>query len=130
MIGKETSTGGVVLSTAIAWKDWHPVGQWSFAGDNPEKLRSDHPAWELEAGYLALALNNFICTISPQRIIIGGGVMKHPGLMAAVRREVDRSLGGYIRSEAITKDIDHYIVPPALGDLAGVIGALELAKRT
>ncbi len=99
-------------------------------GQPPEKLRSDHSAWELEAGYLALALNNFICTISPQRVIIGGGVMKHPGLMAAVRREVDRSLGGYIRSEAISRDIDHYIVPPALGDLAGVVGALELAKRT
>ncbi len=99
-------------------------------GQSPEKLPPDHPGWELEAHYLALALTNFICTVSPQRIIIGGGVMKHPGLMAAVRREVDRFLNSYIRSEAITEDIDHYIVPPALGDVAGVLGALELAKRT
>ncbi len=96
---------------------------------SPEKLPSDHPAWELEASYLASAVNNFICTISPQRIIMGGGLMKNPGLMPAVRRKVVDSLNGYIHSEAIMKDIDRYIVSPALGDLAGVIGALELAKR-
>jgi len=96
---------------------------------SPEKLPSDHPAWELEASYLALAINNFICTISPQRIIIGGGLMKNPGLMPAVRRKVVDNLNGYIRSEAIMKDIDRYIVAPALGDLAGVMGALEFAKR-
>jgi len=98
-------------------------------GQSPEKLPVGHPAWELEANYLALAINNFICTISPQRIIIGGGLMKNPGLMPAVRRKVVENLSGYIRSVAITKDIDRYIVFPALGDLAGVIGAIELAKR-
>ncbi len=55
--------------------------------------------------------------------------MKNPGLMPVVRRKVELNINKYIRSEAITKDIEHYIVPPALGDLAGVIGALELAKR-
>jgi fructokinase len=98
-------------------------------GQSPEKLPSDHPAWELEATYLALAINNFICTVSPQRVIIGGGLMKNPGLMPAVRRKVVDNLNGYIRSEAITGGIDRYIVAPALGDLAGVIGAIELAKR-
>jgi fructokinase len=98
-------------------------------GQSPEKLPADHPAWELEADYLASAINNFICTISPQRIIIGGGLMKNPGLMPAVRQKVVENLSGYVRSEEITRDIDHYIVAPALGDLAGVIGALELAKR-
>ncbi len=98
-------------------------------GQSPEKLPSDHPAWELEATYLALAVNNFVCTVSPQRIVIGGGLMKNPGLMPAVRRKVVDNLNGYIRSEAIMKDIDRYIVAPALGDLAGVIGAIELAKR-
>jgi fructokinase len=98
-------------------------------GQSPEKLPPDHPAWELEASYLASAINNFICTISPQRIIIGGGLMKNPGLMPAVRLKVADNLNGYIRSEAIMKDMDSYIVAPALGDLAGVVGALELAKR-
>lgn len=74
-------------------------------------------------------MNNFICTLSPQRIIIGGGLMKSPDLMPAVRRKVVQLLNGYIHAEAIMKDIESYIVPPALGDLAGVIGALELAKR-
>lgn len=98
-------------------------------GEKPEKLPPGHPAWELEANYLALAMNNFICTLSPQRIIIGGGLMKSPDLMPAVRRKVVQLLNGYIHAEAIMKDIESYIVPPALGDLAGVIGALELAKR-
>jgi fructokinase len=77
-----------------------------------------------------MALNNLICTISPQRIIIGGGVMKNPGLMREVRRRVSQYLNGYVRSEALAKDIDHYIVAPALGDMAGVVGALELAKQS
>ncbi len=98
-------------------------------GQSPEKLPSNHPAWELEAGYLASAISNLIYTISPQRIIIGGGLMKNPDLMSAIHRKVVKDLKGYIRSEAITESIDRYIVAPALGDLAGVVGALELAKR-
>ena len=98
-------------------------------GQSPEKLPLDHPAWDLEAWYLALAVYNLICIMSPQRTIIGGGVMKNACVMPAVRRRVVHLLNGYIRSQAITKDIDGYVVSPALGDLAGVIGALELAKR-
>jgi fructokinase len=97
-------------------------------GQPPEKLPANHPAWELEADYLALAINNFICTLSPQRVIVGGGLLKNPALMPAIRRKVIQNLNGYIRSEAILEDIESYIVPPALGDLAGVIGAMELAK--
>ena len=98
-------------------------------GQSPEKLPPDHPAWEMEAGYLALAVVNLICIMSPRRIVMGGGVMKNPGLMPEVRRKASHMLNGFVRSEAITKDIDRYIVSPVLGDLAGVIGALELAKR-
>ena len=98
-------------------------------GQPPERLPFDHPAWELEADYLAMALSNFIYTTSPQRIIMGGGLMKNPGLMPAVRHKIVKYLNGYVRSKAITRDIDRYIVSPALGDLAGVVGALELAKR-
>jgi fructokinase len=99
-------------------------------GQSPENLPPDHPAWETEAVYLALAVANLICIMSPQRIVIGGGVMKNPGLMSAVRRKAHRLLNGYVRSEAITKDIDRYVVSPVLGKLAGVVGALELAKGT
>jgi fructokinase len=98
-------------------------------GQSPVNLPLEHPAWALEAHYLALALSDFICTLSPQRVIIGGGLMKNPGLLPAVRHEVLQILNGYLASNAITKGIESYIVPPALGDLAGVIGAIELAKN-
>ena len=53
-----------------------------------ETLPEDHPAWDLEAEYIAFALINLIYTYSPQRIILGGGVSEHPGLHEAVRRKV------------------------------------------
>ncbi len=98
-------------------------------GQSPDKLPLNHPAWELEAKYLALAINNYICAISPERIIVGGGVMKNPHLITAIRSRVEQNLNKYVRSDAIIKDMEQYIVPPGLGDLAGVIGAIELAKR-
>ncbi|MDX6512791.1 MAG: fructokinase, partial [Gaiellaceae bacterium] len=76
--------------------------------------------WELEAEYLALGLVNVICLLSPQRIIIGGGVMKEPSLLPRVREQVTSVLAGYVEAPEI--------VPPALGDRAGVLGALELAR--
>ena len=97
-------------------------------GQPPETLPEDHPGWELEAEYLALGLMNFICTLSPQRIILGGGVMKQRHLFPLVRQRVQALLNGYIQAPAIIEQIDEYIVPPALGDRAGVLGALALAQ--
>lgn len=97
-------------------------------GQRAESLSADHPAWALEAHYIALALSSYICTLSPQRLILGGGVMAQPQLFPLVRAEVRRLLNGYIQSPAILEDIDAYIVPPALGDRAGVLGALALAR--
>lgn len=99
-------------------------------GKRGETLPDDHPAWELEARYLAFALTNFICTLSPQRIVIGGGVMKQPRLMPSVRRLVLEMLGGYVRSPEILERIDKYIVAPSLGERAGVLGAIALAQET
>jgi fructokinase len=84
--------------------------------------------WELEAEYLALGLVNVICTVSPQRVVIGGGVPKRPGLFPLVRRRVQELLAGYIDSPELDAGIDGFIVPPALGDQAGVLGAIELAR--
>ena len=70
---------------------------------------------------------NFICTLSPQRLILGGGVMRRRHLFPAVRRYVCRLLNGYIQAAEIIERIDEYIVPPALGDNAGVLGAIALA---
>ena len=98
-------------------------------GQPAETLPADHPGWPLEARYLALGIANFIFTLSPQRIIVGGGVMGQPGLLAMVRREVVRLLNGYVDAPEITRDIDGYIVPPALGNRAGVLGAIALAEQ-
>ncbi len=98
-------------------------------GERGEALPDDHPAWELEAHYLALGLTSIICVLSPQRIILGGGVMERAFLFPMIRSKVRDLLNGYVQVPAITQDIDAYIVPPALGGRAGVLGAIALAMR-
>lgn len=98
-------------------------------GEDPATLPPDHPAWDLEARYLALALVNYLCVLSPQRIILGGGVMSNGFLFPRIQQEVQRLLNGYIAQPAILEDIDHYIVPPGLGARAGVLGAVALAQE-
>ncbi len=97
-------------------------------GTPAPELPPEHPAWELEAHYLALALRSFICTLSPQRIILGGGVMAQRQLFPLVWRKTEEYLNGYIQSPAILQRMDEYIVPPGLGSRAGVLGALALAQ--
>lgn len=96
-------------------------------GQRAETLPPDHPAWELEAHYIALALANYVVTLSPQRIIIGGGVGGREDLFPLIRRNVQEVLNGYVRSPAVTKDIAWYISPPALGGRSGMLGAIALA---
>ncbi len=90
-------------------------------------LKPDHEAWELEAHYISTALVNYICTLSPKRIILGGGVMEQKHLFPRIRREVLETLNGYIQSDLILNNIDDYIVPPLLGHRAGILGAIALA---
>lgn len=98
-------------------------------GKPAETLPPDHPAWDLEAQTIALGLCNYIFTLSPQRIIIGGGVMAQEQMFPLVRRKVQTLLAGYVQSPAILGDgIDTYIVPPGLGNMAGVLGAIALAQ--
>uniref|UniRef100_A0A7C1JIL0 fructokinase n=1 Tax=Caldilinea aerophila TaxID=133453 RepID=A0A7C1JIL0_9CHLR len=99
-------------------------GRWKTKGQN---LTADHPAWALEAHYLALGVVNIIVTLSPQRIILGGGVMEQHHLFPMLRKEVQELLNGYIQRPEITGAIDQYIVPPLLGSRAGVLGAIALA---
>ena len=98
-------------------------------GEPGEDLPEDHPAWPLEAHYLALGLVAIICTLSPQRIILGGGVMKRPFLFPMVRSDLLELLAGYIQAPAVTDAIEEMVVPPTLGDRAGVLGAIALAER-
>jgi fructokinase len=95
-------------------------------GQPAETLPSDHAAWGQEAHYIALAVSNLICTLSPRKIVIGGGVMQ-PILFPRVRDQVQNLLNGYVQSPVILEKIDQYIVPPGLGNQAGVLGAIALA---
>jgi fructokinase len=96
-------------------------------GQEGQLLVADHPAWELEAHYLALALHGFICTLSPQMIILGGGVLDQPQLLPMVHDKIRASLRGYVQHPAILDHIEQYIVRPGLGNRAGVLGAIALA---
>ena len=92
------------------------------------QLSEHHEAWTLEANYLALGLVSLICTLSPQRIIIGGGVMQQKHLFGLIRRKLASLLNGYIQARELTDCIDDYVVSPALGSRSGVLGALVLAE--
>jgi fructokinase len=93
-----------------------------------ETLPDKHPAWDLEATYIAYALANVICTLSPQRIVLGGGVMERRLLFPAIRQKVRENLNGYIPSPVVTGTMDEYILPPGLGKRSGILGAMALAK--
>ncbi len=98
-------------------------------GAPAETLGPDHPAWDLEAHYIALALASYIYTLSPQRIILGGGVPQQPHLIPLIRQKVQALLNGYVQSPQILKEISSYIVPPGLGGRAGVLGAIAMAEK-
>jgi fructokinase len=101
--------------------------RWRKSADT---LPDNHPAWELEALYVAYALVNVILTLSPQRIVLGGGVMERQLLLPLIRGKVRRLLNGYLASPVLSGGMEEYIVPPALGKRSGVLGALALAKRS
>ncbi len=100
--------------------------RWGVRG---ETLPSEHPAWNLEAHYLAQACAIYICTLSPQRIILGGGVMSRAALFPLIRQNVQELLAGYIQVPALLREIEDYIVPPGLSEQSGVLGALALAEQ-
>ncbi|MEM8936796.1 MAG: ROK family protein [Pseudomonadota bacterium] len=84
-------------------------------------------AIDLEAEYLAYLASTIIFTHMPDRIIFGGGVMKAEGLIEKLREKTKRAVGGYVQSETLNGDLRDYIVAPALGDDAGITGAVALA---
>ena len=97
-------------------------------GRAPREIPPGDPVWELEAQYLAAGFLSIVEVLSPQRIVVGGGVANVPGLLERVRRHMVRLNAGYIARAPLTEQIDRFLVPPALGGRAGVLGALELAR--
>ncbi len=95
-------------------------------GRPARELAGQGAVWELEAFYLAQALCAYIMVLSPERIILGGGVMRQAQLFPLIRAEVRRQLGGYISGGGLA-ELEQYIVPASLGDSQGVLGAAQLA---
>lgn len=95
-------------------------------GKKGVELADQDQVWEIEAYYIAQAITDYILVYSPQKIILWGGVMHQEKLFGMVRKSVQHMLNGYVAHEAITENIDQYIVPPALGEDPGILGAIRL----
>lgn len=96
--------------------------RYSVKGD---QLEPDHPVWEVEAYYLAQAVVQYVLIMMPEKIILGGGVMKQTQLYPLIQKQVESLLNGYVH----VPDLNDYIVPPALGDNAGMTGAFFIGKN-
>jgi fructokinase len=96
-------------------------------GKPAETISQDHPVWELEINYIGQAISNLVLILSPRIIILGGGLMKTDFLFKGIRRRVKEILNQYIQTDEIIENIEQYIVPPFLGDNAGVLGSIALA---
>ena len=97
-------------------------------GKKGQEMANDDRVWEMEAYYLAQALVNYILILSPQKIIMGGGVMKQQQLFPLIRKYVQEFLNNYVYKREILEKIDKYIVYPGLGDEAGFTGSIALGK--
>lgn len=94
-------------------------------GKKAQELTDRKEVWEIEAFYLTQALMNYTLILSPEKIILGGGVMKQKQLFPLIRNEFQTLLNGYVE----TPDLDTYIISPELGDDAGITGSLLLALK-
>jgi fructokinase len=97
-------------------------------GRKAYELENQAEVWEMEAFYIAQGLVNYILTLSPHKIVLGGGVMHQEQLFPLIRTKVKEFLNGYLKTPQL-EDIDQYIVPAALGDHQGIMGCLQLAKN-
>ncbi|RUT31862.1 ROK family protein [Paenibacillus zeisoli] len=101
--------------------------RWKVKG---HELPEGHEAWEMEAYYIAGAVTGAILMLSPKKVILGGGVMQQAQLFGLIRDQVKYNLNGYVSSEVLLNHLDSYIVPPGLGNRAGLIGALALGAES
>ncbi len=97
-------------------------------GKSAIELSDCEEVWRLEAYYIAQALYNYTCMLSPNKIVLGGGVMHQEQLYPIIREEYIKIMNGYIDTKEV-RDIENYIVAPTLNDNQGILGCLELAKR-
>jgi fructokinase len=98
-------------------------------GQAGARIPESDPFWKIEADYIASALMNYILTLSPKKIILGGGVMQRGFLFQKIRWRVRELLNGYVSSKSVLENIEDYIVPPGLGNQSGSLGAIALAMQ-
>lgn len=110
---------GMVSGPALAERYGRPMSE----------VPVEDPIWDLAARYLAHGLAGIVYTLSPRRIVLGGGVMRQSHLLPRVRRALVETVNGYLPVRAFTKDIDSYVVESTLDQKAGLYGALVLAER-
>lgn len=96
-------------------------------GISAKELQDKEQVWELEAYYLAQAIMSYIMILSPQRIILGGGVMHQEQVLPLIRNKVEELLQGYICMPEL-KDMEHFIVKPGLQDNQGIMGCIQLTQ--
>jgi fructokinase len=108
------------LASGVALRE-----RWKFPA---EDIPTDHPAWALEAEYLSAGVVNVVSVLSPQRVIVGGGVTQQPHLLCLVRSNVLQQLGGYLESVESEEAMQEYIVKPGLLEKSGVMGAFAMAR--
>jgi fructokinase len=90
------------------------------------ELKDNPKVWEMEAYYIAQGIVNYILTLAPHRIVLGGGVMHQEQLFSLIRSKVAELLNGYVKTKELSHPED-YIVPAALKDNQGIMGCLRLA---
>lgn len=100
------------------------------AGASPRTLPPGDAVWDAAAHYLGEGVAALVLALSPHRIIAGGGVLGQPGLLARVRVRAEAALGGYVRHGALANGLADYLVPPVLGERAGVLGAMAFARES
>jgi fructokinase len=98
-------------------------GRWGKAG---VELQDRPEVWDLEAEYISQALMDYTMMLSPQRIILGGGVMHQTQILPMIREKFAGHMNGYIRTKEV-KDLDTFIVVQSLDDKQGIMGAVKLA---
>lgn len=101
--------------------------RWGIRGEN---MPDSHPAWDMEAGYLAKACTTLAMVVSSQRVILGGSVGLRPALLQKVKKAVRVEVSDYLSWLESDEAIDAFVMPPALGNNAGIYGAVALALRS
>lgn len=97
-------------------------------GKPAEELSECAKVWDLEAFYIAQAITSYIMVLSPEKIILGGGVMHQESLFPLIRNKVTEMVNGYIQT-SLLDDMENYIVPSSLYDEQGILGGLVLAMN-